>query len=238
MAALNNRWSFLSGLGDMGTTCWIDSKTGAEVCGAGDPTGEVAPPCPSGPYNVPLSKVGAPDGSTWTFQKSDATTISSWGQNGTFWPYSFMYHAGTSDVYQRTGGPVCHKVSCNYIVVAPGGSVSWTNTPPPQQEGVCPNAAATVSNITTATAVQQPATATSPAINTYAVTSSVPVFTGGGTPLYAGSPYSSPYVATPTSNVAPAAQPKGLLSNIPEWALLAGAGVGGLLLAKMMGGRR
>ena len=103
------------------------------------------------------------------------------------------------------------------------GGVTLVATPPAKSELGC-------SNITTATAVQGPGT------STYATTSSIPVYTG-----VPGGFNQSPYVQTPVTGAVPGAKAAGagggLLSNLPTWAIAAGAGVGGIVLVKMMGKR-
>jgi hypothetical protein len=202
----------LSGLGD---TCWIDANTGAQVCGAGDPTGESN--CTvSTPYYTPNGRQVAPDGTTWTWSRGGNTLFGTGQSADHKWTYNFLYHAGTSDVYQVSSGPKVTKFSNNYIQVSLSGTVTWLSSPPAQSELGC-------QNITTAVASG----------NTTAVVTSNPVYTGPTTPYYSSSMpagYSAPAVQTPTPTKSGFS-----LSSIPTWALVAGAAGGGLLITKMMG---
>jgi hypothetical protein len=207
----------MSGLGD---TCWTDAVTGANVCNGGDPTGETS--CTvANPYYTPSSTTMAPDGTQWAFSVGGNILLGTAAKGADKWTFTFMYHSGYSDVYQRTSGADCmrSKFSCSYIQVASNGNISFLAAPPAQQELGC-------SNITTGVSTG----------TTVATVTSTPVYTGASSyPLYNTGGSSSPYVSA-----APAAAAKSSgfsLGSIPTWALVAGAAGGGLLISKMMGKR-
>ncbi|PSH05149.1 MAG: hypothetical protein CXZ00_03050 [Acidobacteria bacterium] len=199
----------LSGLGD---SCWLDSNTGARVCGGGDPTGQTN--CAvTVPYYTPTSGGLDNQGKAPYAMTVYGTTLTWIPASKNKRTFNFLYHSGYNDVYQYVSGGMGGALTSNYAVVSSSGVLTWTTTPPAKNELGC-------SNITTATAVQTGGS------NIYAVNGSYPVYTGSGA--------STPYVAT--QQTAPTATSgKSGLSNVPVWAWAAGAGVGGLILARMLG---
>ncbi len=206
----------------LGDTCWTDATSGAQVCGANDPTGEASLTVTTH-YYTPTATTLAPDGTTWAFSRGGNILLGTAAGGKDKWTFTFMYHAGYADVYQRTSGADCmrSKFSCSYIQVSANGIVTFLAAPPAQSELGCSNITSAISTGTTVSTV-----------------SSTPVYTGAAS--YPSYPYAtgSPYMTTAPAATASPAKSGFSLSSIPTWALVGGAGVGGLLVTKMLGRKR
>jgi hypothetical protein len=214
----------------LGDSCYLDAITNARVCVAGDPTGQNTPASAAatcktaGPINQAASSALAPDKTTWQFTAAGSTLIGV-GKNNTQWTYSFMHHAGTSDVYQRVGGPKCGKFNCDYILVSSSGTISFISTAPAKDDSACV-AALTTGSLTTPSTAQTSAAAA----GVYPVVSPSVGWTQNQ--AYAN----SPYVQTPVGTPVP--ESSGFsLSKIPTWALLGGGIAAGIFGMKLLGKR-
>jgi hypothetical protein len=93
------------------------------------------------PNNEPFPAVQeVPDGTNWSFglNGSTLTGIPTTDSAGGERVFSFLYHDGTSDVYQRSGGGAAGSWNDNWPVVTSSGAVTWpgasNNQQPPQNE--------------------------------------------------------------------------------------------------------
>lgn len=205
----------------MGDSCWLDARTGAQVCGAGDPTGQTN--CTvTNPYNTPNANSTAPNGATWSWSLSGSTLTGTPLDSKNKRTYQFMYHAGYSDVYQLTNKRTCEgggHFSCTYVVVAQGGQTSFASAPPSKNEIGC-------SNITTAvaspTGVQ---TVTAAPVSTWTPQAiyggtSTSVQSGQGLPVDAAGAIEQPWY-----------------KRIPTWGWAVGGGAAVFFGTKMLGRR-
>ncbi|SRR6266568_8119097 len=208
----------------LGDTCWIDARSGAQVCGSGtgDPTGEMS--CTvTGPYNKPAGSYRATPTESWMFSLS-GNTLTGIPPNKHQRIFSFMYHAGYLDVYQLVSGGTCPNFPCLFATVDQSGAVALVAAAPAKNETGCQNITTAV---TTSTGVQ---TVTATPVQTYTPSNYQTQIVPGGSS-------SSPYVSTAATSKGAAKSSSFSLSSIPVWALVGGAGVGGLLISKMLGKR-
>jgi hypothetical protein len=227
----------------LGDTCWTDPTTGGRVCGATDVTQQVVQPVcinANTPQNKPTIAPSSQDNSAAQITGFNGAQFQWMPSSRNPRTFNFVYHSGTSDVYQLAAGQTLpFKTPYGFAVVAPTGIVTFAQSAPVQQEPPC--------NIQTPYANNQP----QPGSSTTCYTSSSGQLICGAastieypaasatSPTYPYGYYSSsPYVSTAAPAAAAPASSGFSLSNLPTWALLAGGAGGMFVLSKFMGGRR